>query len=157
MVGFAITSPAFAPGAAIPARFTGDGINVSPPLEWTAPPGTTKSLVLIVDDPDAPVGTWVHWVLIGIPPDRRNLPEDVDTGPSPKGLAGALNGKNDFGRLGYGGPAPPRGPVHRYFFKLYALDAPLAIGTGATKDEVVKAMKGHVLAEAQCMGTYQRK
>src|SRR5262249_9794451 len=109
------------------------------------------------DDPDAPVGTWVHWVLVGIPPDRKGLPEAVDKGARPKGIEGAANGKNDFGKLGYGGPAPPRGPAHRYFFKLYALDAPLTVGSGATKDEVGKAMKGHILAEAQLMGRYQRR
>jgi len=157
MVGFAITSPAFAPGEAIAAKYTGDGLDVSPPLEWTEPPGATKSLVLIVDDPDAPVGTWVHWVLSGIPPDRRNLPEGVETVAAPHGLGGAVNGKNDFGRLGYGGPAPPRGSAHRYFFKLYALDTVLDLGPGPTKDQALKAMKGHLLAEAHVMGTYQRK
>ena len=157
MAGFAITSPAFAAGEAIPGRFTGDGPDVSPALEWTPPPGATKSLVLIADDPDAPVGTWVHWVLIRIPPDRKNLPEGVEKTAKPAGLGGAVNGKNDFGNLGYGGPSPPRGPVHRYFFKLYALDTTLPLAAGATKDQALKAMKGHVLAEAELMGRYQRK
>ena len=157
MVGFALTSPAFAGGELIPVRFTGDGPDISPPLEWTTPPGAVKSFVLIVDDPDAPVGTWVHWVLVGIPPDRKGLPEGVDKGAHPKGLEGAVNGKNDFGRLGYGGPAPPRGPAHRYFFKLYALDSPLGLPAGATKAEAEKAMKGHILGQAELMGRYQRK
>jgi len=157
MVAFTISSPAFGPGDTIPMKFTGDGPDLSPPLEWTAPPGATKSLVLIVDDPDAPVGTWVHWVLAGIPPDRRNLPEGVDPSPKPAGLGGAAQGKNDFGKLGYGGPSPPRGPAHRYFFKLYALDTDLGLAPGVTKSQVEKAMKGHVLAEAQLMGRYQRK
>ena len=156
-VAFALSSPAFGPGDTIPAKFTGDGSDLSPPLEWTQPPGGTKSLALIVDDPDAPVGTWVHWVLIGIPPDRRNLPEGVEASAAPKALGGAGNGKNDFGKLGYGGPAPPRGPVHRYYFKLYALDTTLSLGSGATKAQVEKAMKGHTLAQAELMGRYQRK
>ena len=157
MAGLAITSPAFAAGDAIPVRFTGDGADLSPPLEWTAPPGGTKSLVLIADDPDAPAGTWVHWVLVGIPPDRKSLPEGVEKSAKPGGLAGAVHGKNDFGDLGYGGPAPPRGPVHRYFFKLYALDTVPALLVGATKEQVEKAMKGHILAQAELMGRYQRK
>ena len=157
MAGFALTSPAIGAGAMIPAKYTGDDPDVSPPLEWTAPPAGTKSLVLIVDDPDAPVGTWVHWVLVGIPPDHRKLPEGVEKAAKPGGLAGAVNGKNDFGRLGYGGPAPPRGPAHRYFFKLYALDTTLSLSSGATKADVETAMKGHVLAQAELMGRYQRK
>ena len=157
MVALTLTSPAFSAGATIPTIYTGDGPDLSPPLEWVGPPGTVKSFVLIVDDPDAPVGTWVHWVLAGIPPDRKALPEGVDNGAHPKGIGGAVNGKNDFGKLGYGGPAPPPGPVHRYFFKLYALDAVLPIQPGATKADVEKAMKGHILGEAELMGRYQRK
>src|SRR5437867_13104484 len=146
MAGFVLSSPAFAAGDSIPAKFTADGLDVSPMLEWAAPPGGTKSLVLIVDDPDAPAGTWVHWVLIGIPPDRTSLPEGVEKTGTPSGLGGAVNGKNDLGRLGYGGPAPPGGKTHRYFFKLDALDTKLALAAGATKDQVEKAMKGHILA-----------
>ena len=157
IVAFTLTSPAFAGGEMIPVKYTGDGPDLSPQLKWIAPPGAAKSLVLIVDDPDAPVGTWVHWVLVGLPPDRKSLPEGVDTGAHPKGIEGAVNGKNDFGRLGYGGPAPPRGPAHRYFFKLYALDAALSLRSGATKAEVEKAMKGHILGQAELMGRYQRK
>lgn len=157
-MAFALTSPAFDAGQPIPARFTADGADISPMLEWTPPPAGTKSLVLIVDDPDAPAGTWVHWVLAGIPPDRRNLPEKVASDPAPEGgLSRAVNGKNSFGRSGYGGPDPPPGPVHRYFFKLYALDAALSWKPGVTKAEAEKLMKGHVLGGAELMGTYQRK
>jgi len=157
MTAFTLSSPAFAQGVAIPPRFTGDRQDVSPPLEWTEPPAGTKSFILIVDDPDAPVGTWVHWVLCGIPPDRRSLPEAVETSASPHGLGGAINGKNDFGKLGYGGPAPPPGPPHRYFFKLYALDTTIVWKQGVTKSEAERSMRGHVLAQAQLMGTYQRR
>src|SRR5436309_5621162 len=129
MAGFALTSPAFGAGAMIPARYTGDGPDVSPPLEWTASPAGTKSLVLIVDDPDAPVGTWVHWVLVGIPPDHRKLPEGVEKAAKPGSLAGAVNGKNDVGRLGYGGHGPPRGAARRYFFERYAVDTALALSS----------------------------
>jgi hypothetical protein len=156
-MAFALTSPEFDTGQSIPAQFTADGADVSPQLEWTAPPGGTKSLVLIVDDPDAPAGTWVHWVLAGIPPDRKSLPSSVGADPHPGGLVPAVNGRNTFGSLGYGGPAPPRGPAHRYFFKLYALDAEPAWKPGVTKADAEKAMKGHVLGQAQLMGTYQRK
>jgi Raf kinase inhibitor-like YbhB/YbcL family protein len=112
------------------------------------------SLALICDDPDAPRGTWVHWVLFNLPGDARGLSEHIPLdGTLPNG---AQQGKNDFGKLGYGGPAPPRGKPHRYFFKLYALDANLKLPAGATKDQLLKAMKGHVLAEARLMGQYQR-
>ena len=157
MVAIAISSPAFASGEVIPVKFTADGPDVSPPLHWTALPAGTKSLALIVDDPDAPAGTWVHWVLHGIPPDRSSLPEAVSPSAHPEGLGGAINGKNDFGKLGYGGPAPPPGPVHRYFFKLYALDTTLTLSGAVTKDAVEKAMKGHILAQGELMGRYQRK
>ena len=156
-MAFALSSPAFDAGNPIPAKFTADGADISPMLEWTPPPGGTKGLVLIVDDPDAPGGTWVHWVLAGIPPDRKNLPEKVSAQANPEGLSRAVNGRNDFGKSGYGGPDPPRGPVHRYFFKLYALDTVLPWKAGVTKAEMEKLMKGHVLAEADLMGTYQRK
>lgn len=156
-MAFVLSTPAFDAGQAIPAKFTADGADISPMLEWTPPPGGTKSLALIVDDPDAPGGTWVHWVLAGIPPDRKNLPEKVGSQANPEGLSRAVNGKNDFGKLGYGGPDPPRGPVHRYFFKLFALDEVLPWKPGVTKAEAEKMMKGHILGEADLMGTYQRK
>ncbi|HIJ65963.1 MAG TPA: YbhB/YbcL family Raf kinase inhibitor-like protein [Candidatus Hydrogenedentes bacterium] len=149
-----VSSSAFQNGAAIPKQYTGDGPDVSPPLTWGAPPDGTKSFALICDDPDAPVGTWVHWVIYDIKPETRELPEGV---PTQETLAdGAKQGLNDFRKVGYGGPAPPRGKPHRYFFKLYALDAELGLKPRATKKDVERAMKGHVLADGQLMGTYQR-
>jgi Raf kinase inhibitor-like YbhB/YbcL family protein len=149
-----ITSTAFAEGAAIPKQYTGDGTDASPPLQWSAPPEKTKSLALICDDPDAPRGTWVHWVLFNLPADARALPEGVPT----DGLldSGARQGKNDFGNIGYGGPAPPKGKPHRYYFKLYAVDAMLDLSAGATKAQLVAALKGHVVAEGELMGKYGR-
>ncbi len=144
-----LVSPAFDEGAAIPKKFTGDGMDVSPPLNWTDAPRETRSFALICDDPDAPRGTWVHWVLFNIPADAASLGEG--------GRAeGARQGKNDFGKLGYGGPAPPRGKPHRYYFKLYALDTTLTLPEGSTKQHVEGAIKGHVVADAQLMGTYGR-
>jgi Raf kinase inhibitor-like YbhB/YbcL family protein len=149
-----LTSTAFAPGDTIPKKHTGDGADTSPPLTWTDPPAGTKSFAVICDDPDAPRGTWVHWVVFNLPADARGLEEGV---PATEKLAnGARQGKNDFRKLGYGGPAPPPGKPHRYVFKLYALDAPLDLPAGATKDQVVTAMKGHVLAEGELMGKYGR-
>ena len=144
-----LVSPAFDEGAAIPKKFTGDGTDVSPPLNWTEAPRETRSFALICDDPDAPRGTWVHWVLFNIPADAGGMGEG--------GRAeGARQGKNDFGKLGYGGPAPPRGKPHRYEFKLYALDTTLTLPQGSTKQQVEGAIKGHVVADAQLMGTYGR-
>jgi Raf kinase inhibitor-like YbhB/YbcL family protein len=149
-----LTSTAFPPGATIPKPYTGDGADRSPPLRWSEPPPGTTSLALICDDPDAPRGTWVHWVLFNLPAQSRELEEGVPR----KDLLdnGAKQGKNDFGKVGYGGPAPPRGKPHRYFFKLYALDVVVDLPAGATKAQLEDAMKGHVLAEGQLMGTYQR-
>jgi len=147
-------STAFKNGAEIPSRYTGDGRDVSPPLKWENLPEGTESLALICDDPDAPVGTWVHWVIYGIPPDTKELPEAV---PPKKVLkSGAKQGLNDFRRIGYGGPAPPPGRPHRYFFKLYALDTELDLKPGATKKDLLRAMEGHILAQGQLMGTYKR-
>jgi Raf kinase inhibitor-like YbhB/YbcL family protein len=149
-----LTSTAFQPGAAIPKQYTGDGEDKSPPLRWSEPPSGTKSLALICDDPDAPRGTWVHWVLYNLPAQARELEEGV---PTTETLGnGAKQGKNDFGNIGYGGPAPPKGKPHRYFFKLYALDTALDLPPGATKAQLVNAMKGYTLAEGQLMGTYGR-
>lgn len=149
-----IKSGAFTQGQAIPRQYTGDGKDLSPPLAWTKAPPGTASWALICDDPDAPVGTWVHWVLFNLPASARDLPEHV---PTDKQLAsGAIQGKNDFGNLGYGGPAPPKGKPHRYFFKLFALDRSLTLKPGATKAELLKAMEGHVLGHGELMGTYQR-
>ncbi|AXA35023.1 hypothetical protein BRCON_0246 [Candidatus Sumerlaea chitinivorans] len=154
IVKFELTSTAFRAGEMIPSKYTCDGPDVSPPLAWTGVPQGTQSLALIVDDPDAPRGTWVHWVLYDIPAQESSLPEAVP--PDPQLKNGARNGKNDFQRLGYGGPCPPSG-THRYFFKLYALDKKLGLPSGATKAEVLKAMEGHILGQAELMGTYKRR
>ncbi len=149
-----ITSMAFAEGEVIPKKHTCDGEDVSPELSWEGVPGGAKSLVMICDDPDAPVGTWVHWVLFGIKPDASGLPEGVPDGESI--LDGATHGRNDFGNLGYGGPCPPPGPAHRYYFKLYAVDVEPSLGAGATMADVMQAIDGHILAEGQLMGRYGR-
>lgn len=151
---FQVTSAAFHEGQAIPAAYTADGANWSPALAWSGQPATTASLALICEDPDAPRGTWVHWVLFNLPGDADELSEHV---PSDAMLAGgARQGKNDFGNVGYDGPAPPRGKPHRYYFKLYALDAILTLPAGATRDQLQQAMQGHLLAETQLVGTYRR-
>ena len=150
-----LTSTAFAEGGAIPAKHTCDAKNVSPPLKWSGVPAGAKSLALIVDDPDAPVGTWVHWVLYDLPATTTELAEDMPKSQYVTG--GAKQGLNDFRRLGYGGPIPPPGKPHRYYFKLYALSKTLGLTPGATKKDVLQAMEGHVLAEGQLMGMYQRK
>jgi Raf kinase inhibitor-like YbhB/YbcL family protein len=153
-VKFEITTTAFQEGKPIPKRHTGDDHDLSPPLKWTDPPAGTKCFALIADDPDAPRGIWVHWVLFNLPPDTRGMDEGV---PKKETLPnGAKQGTTDFGSVGYGGPAPPKGKPHRYFFKLYALDEQLNLPAGGKKAEVEAAMKGHILAEAQVMGTYQR-
>jgi Raf kinase inhibitor-like YbhB/YbcL family protein len=149
-----LNSPAFTAGAAIPEKYTCDGENVSPPLNWSALPQGTKNIALIADDPDAPGGTWVHWVIYDIPVSLTGLPEGVLTSPDVAGIG--TQGLNDFRKTGYGGPCPPKGKPHRYFFKLYALDAPLNLKSGANKAGVEKAMKGHILAQGQLIGTYGR-
>ncbi len=149
-----VSSSAFQEGGAIPTPYTDDGQDASPPLQWDNVPAGTKGLALIADDPDAPRGTWVHWVLYNLPADARSLDEGVPTTETLPN--GARQGKNDFGKIGYGGPAPPKGKPHRYYFKLYALDAPVGLAPGATKAELLAAMKGHVLAEGQLMGKYGR-
>ena len=148
-----LTSTAFSEGEMIPSRYTCDGEDTSPPLAWSGVPEAAQSLALICDDPDAPVGTWVHWVLFNIPPDAVGLPEAVATGTTHE--SGAVSGKNSWGRLGYGGPCPPGG-THRYFFYLYALDMQLALASGATSSQLRQSMEGHILAEGQLMGRYQR-
>ncbi len=148
-----VTSTAFEEGGMIPKQHTCDGKDISPPLAWTSIPEGTKSLALICDDPDAPVGTWVHWVLFNLPADVKELPENV---PPKKTLDNdAKQGKNDFRKIGYGGPCPPGG-THRYYFKLYALDTVLDAKADMTKKELLKAMEGHILAEGQLMGRYKR-
>ena len=148
-----IKSSAFGSGEMIPVKYTCDGADFSPPLEWTAGPAGTKSFALICDDPDAPMGTWVHWVIYDIPPTTLMLAEGITREKELPG--GGTQGINDFRRIGYGGPCPPGG-THRYFFRLYALDTVLGLKPGITRDQLLKAMKGHILAEAQTMGTYKR-
>ena len=149
-----VTSPAFASMQAIPRKYTCDGENLSPPLSWGKVPNSAKSIVLICDDPDAPAGDWVHWVCYDIPPAADPLPEAV---PASDTLAcGGRQGKTDFGKTGYGGPCPPGG-THRYFFKVYALDIMLNLPAGKTKKEILKAIKGHVVASGELVGTYTRK
>lgn len=149
-----LTSPAFQDAADIPRRYTCDGEDLSPELHWDEPPAGTQSIALICDDPDAPGGDWVHWVLYDLGPGATMLPAGV---PVRATLAdGAQQGENDFRRLGYGGPCPPPGKPHRYFFRLYALDTALGLPPGIGRSEVMHAMKGHVLAEGQLMGRYGR-
>ena len=153
-MGFTLTSSGFREGQAIPALYTCEGRDISPPLAWTDPPAKTASFALISDDPDAPGKTWVHWVLYNLPPSTRKLAAAF---PTDQELAdGTRQEMTDFGRTGYGGPCPPSG-THRYFFTLYALDAMLALSPGATKPQVEAAMQGRVLGQAQVMGTYRRK
>ena len=144
---------AFVQGDPIPAAFSCDGENISPGLTWTHPPDGLLSFALILDDPDAPVGTWVHWVLFNIPAEARSLPESI--GPDPMLANGAVHGSNSWNSIGYGGPCPPGGE-HRYFFKLYALDSDLELEVGATKEQVLAAMEGHILGQTDLMGTYSR-
>jgi len=143
---FALASPAFAPGATIPRAFTCDGRNVSPLLRWTAPPARTRSFALLMDDPDAPVGTFTHWLGWNIPPKARSLRI---------GQRAPAEGTNDAGRIGYIGPCPPAGR-HRYIFRLYALKAPLKLARGASRAEFLSALRGKVLATARLVGTYAR-
>lgn len=148
-----IRSSAFKEGEMIPKQYTCDGANISPPLTWDAAPPGTKSFALVSDDPDAPVGTWVHWVIYNLPPDSRGIPENI---PFHKNLEnGARQGTNDFREIGYGGPCPPGG-THRYYFKLYALDKVLDLEPGITKAQLLKAMEGHIVAQGQLMGKYKR-
>lgn len=149
-----ITSSAFADGGMVPSKYTCDGSDISPPLQWEAVPEATRSIALISDDPDAPVGTWVHWVLYDLPAETRELEENI---PPDKTLpSGAKQGLSDFGRIGYGGPCPPSG-THRYFFKIYALDTKLKLPAGAKKSELLKAMEGHIIGQGQLIGKYKRK
>ena len=153
-MSLSITSTAFKQGERIHSKYTCDGSDVSPGLEWSDVPDSTRSFTIIADDPDAPVGTWIHWVFYNISGETRTLPEAVP--PDANLPDGSRQGKNSWGRLGYGGPCPPGG-THRYFFKLYALDTVLELPSGVSKDDLLKAMKGHILAEAELMGLYSRK
>ena len=153
-MAIAVTSPAFEDGGMIPKKYTCDGEDIAPPLHIDGVPGEARSLVLIADDPDAPSKTWVHWVLYNLPPGTTELPENM---PKDEEIqSGARHGITDFQRFGYGGPCPPSG-THRYYFKVYALDTMLDLSGKVTKTDVLKAMEGHVLAEGQLMGRYQRQ
>lgn len=149
-----LESRSFSGGDEIPAKHTCEGKDLSPPLRWSDGPERTQSWALVCDDPDAPIKTWVHWVIYDLAPPTRELPEGVAAAPEVAG--GARQGKNDFGRLGYGGPCPPRGKPHRYVFRIYALDRKLGIPSGATRDQVLRAMEGHVLARGELVGTFAR-
>ncbi|UIE37144.1 YbhB/YbcL family Raf kinase inhibitor-like protein [Leptodesmis sichuanensis] len=148
-----LESSAFSANGLIPSEYTCDGKNISPPLTWTEVPTGTQSLALIVDDPDAPRGTFVHWVVYNLPATLTELPAHVTTETD---LSGGLQGKNDFRSLGYGGPCPPSG-THRYFFKLYALDQPLRLPAGASKAQVLATAEGHILASTELIGRYHRR
>lgn len=149
-----ITSASFEEGGMIPSKYTCDGQNISPQLSWTGIPKGTKSVALLCDDPDAPVGDWVHWLIFNIPPLLTDLKENIHIGKNLEN--GAIQGLNDFKKNGYGGPCPP-GETHRYFFKLYALDSILTEDPNMTKAKFLKEISGHILGEAQLMGKYKRK
>lgn len=152
-MGIELKSSAFKDGGMIPSQFTCDGDNISPRLSWDHIPDRAQSIALIMDDPDAPRGTWVHWVIYNIHPDSLSLHEDI---PATEVLSGgAYQGINSWGNIGYGGPCPPNG-IHRYFFKIYALDEEVLTSPGATKQQLEAAMKGHILDESQLMGMYER-
>ena len=152
---FTLASPAFSDGQSIPAKYTGDSKDVSPPLTWANPPGGTKAFCLVCDDPDAPGKTWVHWVIYNIPPHALSLPEALE--PNEIVFDGIRQGVNDFGNTGYGGPAPPKGKPHRYFFKLYALNTAIDLKSGASKADLMRIIEGKVIEETVLMGKYQRK
>jgi len=150
---FTLTSNAFKDGQPIPRQYTCDGVNVSPGLEWTGVPKTAKTITIIADDPDAPSGTFTHWVLYNLPSETMGMVENL---PATQNLkSGGQQGENDFDQVGYGGPCPPSG-THHYFFKIYALDDELTLNAGAKKADVEKAMEGHIVGQAQLMGTYKR-
>jgi hypothetical protein len=152
-MAWSISSPAFAAGGDIPRAYTCDGKESTPPLSWPDAPEGTQSITLILEDPDAPRGLWIHWVLYNIPANSHGLPEGL---PMQRALAdGSTHGKNSWGRMDYGGPCPPEG-THRYVFRLFALDTLLQIPSGATADQVRQAMAGHVIAEVELMGRYGR-
>jgi Raf kinase inhibitor-like YbhB/YbcL family protein len=152
-MGIEITSTAFKDGGLIPSMYTCDGADISPPLQWDVVPEGTRSIALICDDPDAPMGTFVHWVLFDLPAEARELAENI---PPDKTLPnGAKQGTTDFRRIGYGGPCPPSG-THRYFFKIYALDTEIDLAAGANKSQLLRAMEGHILGQGQLIGKYKR-
>lgn len=149
-----VSSPAFQEGGEIPLRYSCEGEDVSPVLQWSDPPEGTKSIALIMDDPDAPGGTFTHWVLYNLPPDSRSLPEAIPAKAEPS--TGTLQGKNDFQKTGYSGPCPPPGRPHRYQFTVYALDRALNLEAGISQRQLREAIEGHILAQGRLTGTYQR-
>jgi Raf kinase inhibitor-like YbhB/YbcL family protein len=149
-----VASKAFSNGGMIPTKYTCDGADISPPISWSAGPEGTRSYAIIADDPDAPAGTWVHWVIYDIPKGVTSLPEGVQKSKSID--SGADHGTNDFRKYGYGGPCPPGG-THRYYFKVYALDILLGKGPGLTKKQLLAVMEGHILAQGELMGKYSRR
>ncbi len=153
-MSFAIKSPAFPNGGEIPRKYTCSGENVSTALTWSGAPSNARSLALIADDPDAPGGTWTHWIIWNIPAQAASLPEAVP--PNPSLDNGVYQGRNDFGRTGYGGPCPPPGRPHRYFFRAYALDVTLDLKPGARRSDLESAIKSHVVAQAEWMGLFKR-
>ena len=153
-MAFSFAAAAFKPGGTIPKIFTADGRDVSPSLNWDNPPSGTQAFALVCDDPDAPAGTWVHWVIWNLPATARGLNEAVQ---HIKTLSdGSAQGKNDFGRIGYGGPSPPPGRPHRYFFRLYALKEKLSLTPGASRGELDRALQSKVLASTEFFGIYGR-
>ena len=153
-MAFHLKTTAFKESGTIPKMYTCSGQDMSPPLQWDDPPAKTQTFALIADDPDAPNGTWVHWVIYNMPASQRRLDEGIK--PEETLPGGASQGVNDFKKVGYGGPCPPPGKPHRYYFKLYALDAPLKLKPRATKEHVMEALKPHLLGESQLMGTFGR-
>jgi Raf kinase inhibitor-like YbhB/YbcL family protein len=149
-----LSSPVFQEGEDIPIEYTCDGQDISPPLTWSEPPLETQSFALIMDDPDATGGVFTHWLLFNLPADNRELTEAVP--PDNALVSGALQGKNSFGKIGYGNPCPPPGPAHHYRFTIYALDQPLDLMAGASRKQVIDAITGHILAQGQLIGMYQR-
>lgn len=154
MLELTVLSAAFALNDFMPDRYTCMGINISPPISWSAAPAGTQSIAVIVEDPDAPTGIWTHWVMFNLPPETISLPENVP--PVVKLESGAIQGINDFRRVGYGGPCPPPGRPHRYVFKVFALDAMLELGPNMRRPDVLKAMEGHILAQGEITGIYKR-
>jgi Raf kinase inhibitor-like YbhB/YbcL family protein len=153
---FPLASAAFQNGDTIPRAYTCDGADRSPPLQWPSAPPRTAAYALLVEDPDAPGGTFIHWVLYDLPGAAASLPEGVPNDGILPQLGGARQGRTSFGRVGYGGPCPPPGPAHHYHFRLHALDATLGLDAGATRDQVVAAMRGHELGQAELVGLYAR-
>jgi len=157
MAQFSLSSPSFRNNQPMPAKHSCEGADASPALKWEGAPASTKSYALICDDPDAPGGTWVHWIIYGIPASVTELPENIAKTESVDALGNAKQGMSSFGRVGYGGPCPPRGHgVHHYHFRLYALDTDLNLTGRASRHQLEAAMKGHVIARTELVGTYRR-